>query len=89
MRAVVDAAGALVALGDPAGLRDASVHLRAAVAAACRTILDETARAAGARALATAPALDRLRRDRDLFLLQHRLDPLVAAAGRRELEGRR
>jgi hypothetical protein len=71
------------------GLRDASVHMRGAVAAACRTIADEAARAAGARALAGAPGLDRRRRDLDLFLMQHRLDPLVAAAGRRELEALR
>ncbi len=85
----LDAAAACVDAGRLDGVRDASVHLRAAVADACRTIADETARAAGARALAVAPGLDRRRRDLDLFLLQHRLDPLVAAAGRRELERRR
>ena len=69
-------------------LRETSVHLRAAVAAACRTIVDEGTRAAGSRALVDGGDLDRCRRDLDLFLLQHRLEPLVARVGRAELEGR-
>ena len=75
--------------GDLDDLRARSVHLRSAVADACRTILSEAARAAGARALAAGSALDRQRRDLDLFLLQHRLDPMVAEVGRREIEARR
>jgi hypothetical protein len=75
---------------DPASdLRSTSVHLRAAVARSCRTILDEGTRAAGSRALVDGGDLDRCRRDLDLFLLQHRLEPLVARLGRAELEERR
>lgn len=62
-----------------------AVHLRDAVSAACRALLDEAVRACGSRPLATGDALDRAKRDLDVFLLQHRLDPLVARAGHAEL----
>lgn len=63
-----------------------SIRLRSAVADACRTILDEAARACGSRPFAVADPLDRARRDLELFLLQHRLDPLLARAGREAIE---
>lgn len=63
-----------------------ATHLRDAVAAAARALLDEAVRATGSRPLATGDALDRAKRDLDVFLLQHRLDPLVARAGRTELD---
>jgi hypothetical protein len=66
-------------------LRAVSVYARDAIAGACRTLLDEAARACGSRPFATATPLDRARRDLELFLLQHRLDPLVAHAGEEEL----
>ena len=65
-----------------------SIHLREAVAAACRTILDEAARATGSHPFATAGDLDRSRRDLELFLLQHRLEPALARAGRQEIQAR-
>jgi len=65
-----------------------SIHLRESIAAACRGILDEAARAVGAHPFATAGDLDRARRDLDLFLLQHRLEPALARAGRREIQAR-
>ncbi len=84
----LEAAGRRAA--DPsADLAAISVHLRAAVADACRTIVDLGARAAGARAMAGPGDLDRCRRDLELFLLQHRLEPMVARVGRTELERRR
>ena len=52
--------------------------LRQAIADAGRTILDEASRATGSRPFATGTALDRARRDFELFVLQHRLDPFVA-----------
>jgi alkylation response protein AidB-like acyl-CoA dehydrogenase len=64
-----------------------SVHSRAAIADACRSLLDEAARACGSRPFATGDSLDRARRDLEVFLLQHRLDPLLARAGSRALEG--
>ena len=65
-----------------------ALNARAAISEACRMLLDEAARACGSHAFATAGDLDRARRDLELFLLQHRLDPALAAAGARELDGR-
>jgi hypothetical protein len=59
-----------------------SVQLREAISIAGRTILDEAARACGSRPFATGTPLDRARRDFELFILQHRLDPMVARLGR-------
>jgi hypothetical protein len=63
-----------------------ALHGRAAIYDACRSLLDEAARACGSRPFATGSALDRARRDLELFLLQHRLDPLLARAGATELD---
>ncbi|MGI8507638.1 MAG: hypothetical protein ACR2MK_12725 [Solirubrobacteraceae bacterium] len=62
-------------------LPDVALHARAAISDACRTLLDEAARGCGSRPFARATALDRARRDLEVFLLQHRLDPLLARAG--------
>ena len=59
-----------------------STSLRATVAGACREILDEAARACGSHPFAVASPLDRARRDLEIFLLQHRLEPALARAGR-------
>lgn len=66
-------------------LADRSVSLRDAVSGACRTILAEAEGALGSRPFAEGDALDRARRDLGIFLLQHRLDPMVARLGRRAL----
>ena len=66
-----------------------AASLREAVAAACRTILDEAARACGSHPFATGADLDRARRDLELFLLQHRLEPALAREGRRRILERR
>jgi len=63
-------------------LQGASVMLRQAVADAGRTIFDEAARATGSRPFATGTKLERARRDFELFVLQHRLDPMVMRLGR-------
>ncbi|MGH2868182.1 MAG: hypothetical protein ACRDNK_11535 [Solirubrobacteraceae bacterium] len=63
-----------------------ALHGRAAIADACRTLLDEAARACGSRPFARGGQLDRARRDLEVFLLQHRLDPLLARAGQAELD---
>ena len=71
---------------DPsAPLSSFSIHMRQSIAAGCREILDEAGRACGSRPFATADDLDRAKRDLDLFLLQHRLEPALARAGRREI----
>jgi hypothetical protein len=69
------------------GLPQVAIHARAAIAAACGELLGEAARACGSRPFARALALDRARRDLELFLLQHRLDPLLAREGARVLVG--
>jgi alkylation response protein AidB-like acyl-CoA dehydrogenase len=58
-----------------------ALHARAAIAGAARSLLDEAARACGSVPFATGGTLDRARRDLELFLLQHRLDPMLARAG--------
>jgi alkylation response protein AidB-like acyl-CoA dehydrogenase len=65
-----------------------SVQLRSSVAAACHAILDEAARAVGSHPFATATTLDRVWRDLQLFLLQHRLEPALARIGREVIEER-
>ncbi len=62
-------------------LPEASIHARAAISDASHVLLDEAARACGSRPFARATGLDRARRDLEVFLLQHRLDPLLARAG--------
>lgn len=65
-----------------------AIQLRASIAACCREILDEAARACGSHPFATAGPLDRGRRDLELFLLQHRLDPALVRAGRQAIQNR-
>jgi hypothetical protein len=70
-------------VADPASLATAC---RAAIIAASRTIADEAAQACGSRSLIGGGELDRGRRDLDLFVLQHRLDPQLAKLGRSTLD---
>jgi alkylation response protein AidB-like acyl-CoA dehydrogenase len=70
--------------GEPGALAG---ECRVAIAEAARTISAEAARVGGARALAAGDALDRARRDLDIFLLQHRLEPKLIALGRGTLAG--
>jgi alkylation response protein AidB-like acyl-CoA dehydrogenase len=65
-----------------------STQLRESIAAAARDILDVAARAVGSHPFATASDLDRARRDLELFLLQHRLEPALARIGKRAIEKR-
>ena len=68
---------------DPAAsLRGLSVRVREGVARAAEAIVDEALRASGSRPLATGHPLDRAARDLRVFLLQHRLDPMLVRAGR-------
>jgi alkylation response protein AidB-like acyl-CoA dehydrogenase len=80
------AAAARAMDGAASDLAAVALHGRVAIADACRVLLDEAARACGSRPFATAGALDRARRDLEVFMLQHRLDPLLARAGRAVLE---
>jgi alkylation response protein AidB-like acyl-CoA dehydrogenase len=91
--------GAVAAETDGRGGGDASAHAssralaaecRLALAEAARLIAAEAARVCGARALIDGGNLDRARRDLDIFLLQHRLDPKLVELGSATLEeGRR
>lgn len=63
-----------------------ALHARVAISDSCRVLLDEAARACGSRPFARGGALDRARRDLEVFLLQHRLDQLLARAGEAALE---
>jgi hypothetical protein len=67
-------------------LTQVAIPLRQAVADAGQTVMTEAARATGSRPFATGTALDRARRDFELFVLQHRLDPLVTRLGRQRIE---
>jgi len=62
-------------------LAGTAIEARWAIAAAARELAAEAALACGSRPLATGGALSRGRRDLDLFLLQHRLEPLLARHG--------
>ena len=66
-----------------------AAQLRAALAAAIRALLDTAERALGSRPAATGAPLDRAARDLRLFLLQHRLDPILARDGAAALAARR
>jgi alkylation response protein AidB-like acyl-CoA dehydrogenase len=66
-----------------------SIQLREAVAEAARDILDVAARAVGSHPFATASALDRARRDLELFILQHRLEPALVRVGKGAIEARK
>ena len=66
----------------PTTCPEVALHARAAIAQAGHTILAEAERACGSHPFATGGRLDRARRDLELFLLQHRLDPALAGRGR-------
>src|SRR5215216_6076732 len=74
---------------DPSSLPGISTELRESVAHSCRTIVDEAARALGSHPFAVSGPLDRARRDLELFLLQHRLEPALVRRGRQAITDRR
>jgi alkylation response protein AidB-like acyl-CoA dehydrogenase len=67
--------------------RALAAETRVAIAEAARLIATEAVRVGGSRALAGGGTLDRARRDLDLFLLQHRLDPKLVELGADTLKG--
>jgi alkylation response protein AidB-like acyl-CoA dehydrogenase len=71
---------------DPAML---AVECRLAIYECALLISGAAARLCGSRALIGASTLDRARRDLDLFLLQHRLEPRIARLGAEMLEAER
>ena len=92
---VADAAIAAGALGSDgeAGVsgpdvRATSIAMRAEIDRAAKAILEDAAAACGSHQFVTGGRLDRVRRDLQTFLLQHRLDPLLVRLGGERL-GRR
>jgi alkylation response protein AidB-like acyl-CoA dehydrogenase len=73
---------------DATDARALAAECRLALSDAGRLIAAEAARVCGSRALIGGSALDRARRDLDLFLLQHRLDPKLVELGAELLAGR-
>lgn len=73
--------GAGAAAQGEAPLEALAIEGRYAIAAACREIMAVASELCGSRPLARGAALDRASRDLHLFLLQHRLDPLLARHG--------
>lgn len=72
--------------GNPnASLAPFATQLRESVARSCREVLDEAARAVGSHPFAVAGRLDLARRNLELFLLQHRLEPAVTRRGRKAI----
>ncbi len=84
----VDAAAAAMERGDADELQRTSALARHAIAAAARELLEVAAGACGSHPFAAGGRLDRARRDLELLLLQHRLDPILARAGAAALEAR-
>ena len=62
--------------------------MRAEIDRAAKLVLAEAAAACGSHPFVTGGRLDRARRDLETFLLQHRLDPLVAKLGAESLTRR-
>lgn len=76
------------AANQEAPLKGLSVQMRAEIDRAARLVLDQAASACGSEPFVTGGRLDRARRDLETFLLQHRLDPLLARTGAEELRRR-
>jgi hypothetical protein len=69
-------------------VRATSIAMRAEIDRAAKAILEVAAGACGSHPFVTGGRLDRARRDLETFLLQHRLDPLLAKLGAQGLERR-
>jgi alkylation response protein AidB-like acyl-CoA dehydrogenase len=89
-RGTVDAWLALAAsaVDEDRELKGLSVRMRAEIDRAAKTVLEVAASACGSHPFVTGGRLDRARRDLETFLLQHRLDPMLARLGAARLERR-
>ncbi len=68
--------------------RATGIAMRAEIDRAAKAVLEVAASACGSHPFVTGGRLDRARRDLETFLLQHRLDPLLAKLGAQRLGGR-
>jgi alkylation response protein AidB-like acyl-CoA dehydrogenase len=66
---------------DDARCIEMAIATRAAIATASRTLAACSLQVCGSRALATLEGLDRRRRDLEVFVLQHRLEPQLQTLG--------
>lgn len=73
--------------GCDGGSRGIAGECRVAIIDCARSIAAHAVRVCGSRALVGAGTLERARRDLDLFLLQHRLDPKIIELGADLLKG--
>ncbi|UJA21186.1 hypothetical protein HJD18_13820 [Thermoleophilia bacterium SCSIO 60948] len=73
--------GARRLAGRAGGLRATSIAVRRGIAAEARSIIAEAERACGSQPFVVGGRLERVRRDLELFLLQHRLDPMLERTG--------
>jgi hypothetical protein len=73
---------------DGGDVRGTSIAMRAEINRAAKTVLEVAAAACGSHPFVTGGRLDRARRDLETFLLQHRLDPLLAKLGAQKLARR-
>ena len=73
---------------DAASPRATGIAMRAEIDRAAKAILEAAAAACGSHQFVTGGPLDRARRDLETFLLQHRLDPLLAKLGAETMERR-
>jgi alkylation response protein AidB-like acyl-CoA dehydrogenase len=73
--------------GEQRGVAALALECRVALADCAQRISADAARVCGARPLVAGGALDRARRDLDLFVRQHRLEPKLTKLGRETLAG--
>jgi alkylation response protein AidB-like acyl-CoA dehydrogenase len=66
-------------------LKPVAVAMRAELDRAAKALLETAAAACGSHPFVTGGRLDRARRDLETFLLQHRIDPLLARLGAERL----
>ncbi|HUC01183.1 MAG TPA: hypothetical protein VMS11_15300 [Solirubrobacterales bacterium] len=69
-------------------LKPVAIAMRAEIDRAAKALLETAAAACGSHPFVTGGRLDRGRRDLETFLLQHRLDPLLAGLGAERLRSR-
>jgi len=77
--------GAAAVETDGPDAADEALLARHAIATAIREILDGSSRALGSRPFSTGGRIERARRDLETYLLQHRLEPMLARLGRTTL----
>ncbi|HEX3735914.1 MAG TPA: hypothetical protein VHV53_00085 [Solirubrobacterales bacterium] len=81
-------ADAALAEGASVDARATGIAMRAEIDRAAKVVMEAASTACGSHPYVTGGRLDRARRDLETFLLQHRLDPLLAKLGAARLARR-